>query len=52
MIPEWNGMNQNSFPLSITHFNNQYRILFHRRNPNYIDREIHEVVVSNLFDAC
>jgi hypothetical protein len=51
MIPEWNGMNQNSFPLSITHFNNQYRILFHRRNPNYIDREIHEVVVSNLFDA-
>ncbi len=51
MIPEWNGLNQNSFPLSITKFNNEYRILFHRRNPSFIDREIHEIVASNLFDA-
>ena len=51
MIPEWNGLDQNSFPLSITKFNNEYRILFHRRNPSFIDREIHEIVASNLFDA-
>ncbi|MCM4151015.1 hypothetical protein DHD05_05365 [Arenibacter sp. N53] len=51
MIPEWNGLEQNSFPLSITKFNNEYRILFHRRNPSFIDREIHEIVASNLFDA-
>lgn len=50
-IPEWNGLNNNSFPLAITKFNNNYRILFHKRNPNYIDREIHEVITSNLFDA-
>lgn len=50
-IPEWNGLNNNSFPLAITKFNNKYRILFHKRNPNYIDREIHEVIASNLFDA-
>jgi len=51
MIPQWNGLNQNSFPLSITKFNNEYRLLFHKRNPSFIDREIHEVVFSDLFDA-
>lgn len=51
MIPQWNGVDQNSFPLAITKFNNEYRILFHKRNPNFIDREIHEVIASNLFDA-
>ncbi|MCK0147111.1 hypothetical protein MWU78_15750 [Arenibacter sp. F26102] len=51
MIPEWNGLDQNSFPLAITKFNNEYRILFHRRNPSFIDREIHEIVASNLLDA-
>lgn len=50
-IPEWNGLDNNSFPLAITKFNNKYRILFHKRNPNFIDREIHEVIASNLFDA-
>ena len=51
IIPEWNGLDHNSFPLSITKFNNRYRILFHRRNPSFIDREIHEIVATNLFDA-
>jgi len=51
MIPDWHGLDQNSFPLSITEFNNQYRILFHKRNPIFIEREIHEVVVSDLFEA-
>lgn len=51
MIPRWHGQNQNSFPLSITKFENKYRILFHRRNPSAIDREIHEIVATNLFDA-
>ena len=51
MIPEWNGLDQNSFPLSITKFNNEYRLLFHRRNPSFIDREIHEIVATDLFDA-
>jgi hypothetical protein len=50
-IPEWDGLNNNSFPLAITKFNNKYRILFHKRNPNFIDREIYEVIASNLFDA-
>ncbi len=51
MIPEWNGPNQNSFPLSLIKFKNKFRILFHRRNPNFIDREVHEVIATNLFDA-
>ncbi|MGA9636987.1 hypothetical protein [Flavobacterium sp.] len=51
MIPEWNGLDQNSFPLNITKFNNKYRILFHKRNPDFIDREIHELIATNLFEA-
>jgi len=51
MIPDWHGENQNSFPLALTKFENEYRILFHRRNPNFIDREIHEVIATDLFDA-
>ena len=49
MIPDWHGENQNSFPLALTKFENEYRILFHRRNPNFIDREIHEVIATDLF---
>lgn len=51
MITNWYGQNQNSFPLSITKFENNYRILFHRRNPNLINREIHEVIATDLFSA-
>lgn len=51
MIPEWHGNNQNSFPLALTKFENNFRILFHKRNTNFIDREIHEIVATNLFDA-
>lgn len=51
MMPQWNELDKNSFPLSITKFNNQYRLLLHKRNPNFIDREIHEVIFSDLFDA-
>ncbi len=51
MIPEWNGENQNSFPLALTKFENQFRILFHKRKPNFIDREIHEVIATDLFEA-
>lgn len=51
MIPGWHGLSQNSFPLSITKFNNEYRILFHKRSPRFIDREIHELIVFDLFDA-
>ncbi|APY11357.1 hypothetical protein BWZ22_08930 [Seonamhaeicola sp. S2-3] len=51
MIPNWHGENQNSFPLSITKFENKFRILFHRRNPLFIDREIHEIVATDLFGA-
>lgn len=51
MIPQWHGENQNSFPLSLTKFDNEFRILFHRRNTSFMDREIHEIVATNLFDA-
>lgn len=51
MIPQWHGENQNSFPLSLAKFENEFRILFHRRNPSFIDREIHEIVVTDLFEA-
>lgn len=51
MIEEWNGIDQNSFPLSITKFNGYYRLLFHRRTPDFINREIHEIIVSDLFNA-
>lgn len=51
MIPDWHGVNQNSFPLSLTKFENKYRILFHKRNPSFIDREIHEIVFTDLFGA-
>ncbi|MCG2419212.1 hypothetical protein K8089_09275 [Aequorivita sp. F47161] len=51
MIPEWHGEDQNSFPLALTKFENNYRILFHKRNSASIDREIHEVIATNLFDA-
>ncbi|WP_128755239.1 hypothetical protein [Aquimarina sediminis] len=51
MIPEWHGENQNSFPLALTKFENKFRILFHRRNSNFVDREIHEVITTDLFDA-
>ena len=51
MIPDWHGQDQNSFPLSITKFNNKYRILLHKRNPEFIDREIHEIVSSDLFET-
>ncbi len=51
MIPEWNGENQNSFPLALTKFENKFRILFHKRKPNLIDREIHEVIATDLFEA-
>lgn len=51
MIPGWNGENQNSFPLALTKFENKYRILFHKRNTNAIDREIHEVIATDLLSA-
>lgn len=51
MIPDWNGENQNSFPLALTKFKNKFRILFHRRNSSLIDREIHEVIATDLFNA-
>lgn len=51
LIPGWHGLSQNSFPLSITKFNNEYRILFHKRRPSFIDREIHELIALDLFDA-
>lgn len=51
MIPEWNGENQNSFPLALTKFENEFRILFHKRNSSLIDREIHEVIATDLFEA-
>ncbi|GAA4106127.1 hypothetical protein GCM10022393_00370 [Aquimarina addita] len=51
MISDWNGEDQNSFPLALTKFDDQFRILFHRRNPNFIDREIHEVIATDLFSA-
>ncbi|WP_366184277.1 hypothetical protein [Flavobacterium ovatum] len=51
MIPQWNELDQNSFPLSITKFNNQYRLLLHKRKPSFIDREIHELIFTDLFDA-
>ncbi|WP_339836931.1 hypothetical protein [uncultured Flavobacterium sp.] len=51
MIPGWNGENQNSFPLALTKFENKYRILFHKRNYNAINREIHEVIATDLFSA-
>ncbi len=50
-IPEWNGLDSNSFPLAVTKYNNKYRILFHKRNPNFIDREIHEVIATDLLEA-
>lgn len=51
MIAGWNGAQQNSFPLAITKFNDTYRILLHRRFSNQIEREVHEIIVSDLFDA-
>jgi hypothetical protein len=51
MIPGWNGQNQNSFPLALTKFENKFRILFHKRNTNAIDREIHEVIATDLLSA-
>lgn len=51
MIPQWNELDKNSFPLSITKFNNQYRLLLHKRSDNFIDREIHELIFLNLEDA-
>ncbi|WP_445721629.1 hypothetical protein [Flavobacterium sp.] len=51
MISNWHGENQNSFPLSLTKFENEFRILLHRRNPSPIDREIHEIIATDLFDA-
>ncbi|AXT61738.1 hypothetical protein D1816_15715 [Aquimarina sp. AD10] len=51
MISGWNGPEQNSFPLAITKHNDSYRILLHRRFPNLIDREVHELIVTDLFDA-
>lgn len=51
MIPGWNGNNQNSFPLAITKFENEYRILLHRRNSNALQSEIHELIVTDLFNA-
>lgn len=51
MISESNEFGKNNFPLSITKFNNQYRLLLHKRSPNFVDREIHEIIFSNLFDA-
>lgn len=51
MISGWNGPDQNSFPLAITKFNDTYRILLHRRFSNQIEREVHEIIVSDLFDG-
>ncbi|WP_027395923.1 hypothetical protein [Aquimarina latercula] len=51
MISGWNGPDQNSFPLAITKFNDTYRILLHRRFSNQIEREVHEIVTSDLFDV-
>ncbi|CAM3498833.1 hypothetical protein FLGE108171_00425 [Flavobacterium gelidilacus] len=51
MIPGWNGLNQNSFPLALTKFENKYRILFHKRNTNAVEREIHEVFATDLLNA-
>lgn len=50
-IPAWHGENQNSFPLALTKFENNYRMLFHKRNVNASDREIHELIATNLFEA-
>jgi len=51
MISGWNSIDQNSFPLAITKFNDTYRILLHRRFSEQIEREVHEIIVSDLFDA-
>ncbi|WP_136468468.1 hypothetical protein [Flagellimonas onchidii] len=51
MIDSWNGLDQNGFPLSIIKFDGRYRIMLHRRHPNFIDREIHEIIIDDLFNA-
>lgn len=51
MIAQSDQLGKNNFPLSITKFNNQYRLLLHKRNPNFVDREIHEIIFSDLFAA-
>ncbi|QIE58307.1 hypothetical protein G5B37_01600 [Rasiella rasia] len=50
-LPNWHGVSQNSFPLSITKYNDTFRILLHRRSENFIDSEIHEITTKNIVKA-
>ena len=50
-IPEWHGINQNSYPLAITQYDGKYRVLFHRRSKNLIESEIHEITTNNIMEA-
>ncbi|WP_452227104.1 hypothetical protein [Lacinutrix cladophorae] len=48
-IPEWHGIEQNSFPLAITKHKDVFRVLFHRRSSKFIDTEVHEITTKTIF---
>jgi hypothetical protein len=47
-IAKWHGMEQNSYPLSIVHYDERYRLLLHRRNDNRLETEVHEFILDDL----
>jgi len=50
MIPEWNGLIQNSFSLCPSpNLINEYRYYVHRRNPSFIDRKSYEILFAFKF---
>lgn len=50
-IPAWHGIDQNSFPLSITKHKGLFRVLFHRRSKKFVESEVHEITTKNILKA-